>query len=234
MTVSAAELEVSQAQEAVNSATLTAPISGTVASVGLTSGQDASTSSSITIIGTGAAQVTVDVPLSALPTLAVGQDAVVTPAGGGGTVNGSVTQIGILPADSTSSTPTYPVTITVDDPPQALAQDSQAQVAVTTKTATNVVTVPASALTMVASDRATIQVVSGSDTVTTKSVTVGTVGGGKAQVTGLDAGTQVVLADLTATLGADSSTNENAFTGGGFSGGGGMGGGGMPGGGSRR
>ncbi|KYH44518.1 hypothetical protein [Branchiibius sp. NY16-3462-2] len=234
MTVSAAELEVSQAQEAVNSATLTAPISGTVATVGLTSGKDASTSSSITIIGTGAAQVTVDVPLSALPTLAVGQAAIITPAGGGGTVNGSVTQIGILPTNSTSSTPTYPVTITVDDPPQALAQDSQAQVAVTTKSVSNVVTVPASALTMVATGRATVQVVSGSDTVTTKSVTVGTVGGGKAQITGLDAGTQVVLGDLTATLGADGSSNENAFTGGGgFSGRSGMGGGGMPGGGSR-
>lgn len=152
-----------------------------------------------------------------------------TPAGGGGTIGGTVTQIGILPADTSSSTPTYPIVITVDDPPQALAQDSQAQVVITTTSVSDVVTVPASALTMVATKRATVQTVTGDDEVTTQTVTVGVVGGGKAQVTGLSAGTRVVLGDLTATLGADSSANENAFTGGGQFGGG-MPGGGMPGG----
>lgn len=217
---------MTQAQQAVASATLTAPISGTVASVGLTAGQAASSSSSVTIIGKGAAQITVDAPLSAMPTLAVGQSADVTPAGGGTVISGAVTQIGILPADSTSSTPTYPITITVDDPPQSLAEDSQALVAVTTKTVRDAVTVPASALTMVSSTRATVQVVGSGNAITAKTVTVGTVGEGKAQVSGLTEGTQVVLADLTATLAADSNTNSNALTGNG----GGFGGGQFPGG----
>lgn len=199
------QLAVTQAQAAVKAATLIAPISGVVGAIGLTAGQSATSSSAISIVGHGDAQVIVDVPLTALPQLAVGQAANVTASGGGSLVSGSVTQIGILPASTTSSSPTYPVTIVVPDPPRSLLSGSQAQVSVVTKTVKNVVTAPDSALTMVSATTATVQILSGS-TATSHVVTVGAVGGGRAQVTGLKAGQQLVIADLQTPLATNSST----------------------------
>lgn len=220
---------MTQAEQAADSATLTAPISGTVGAVNLSAGKSASSSSTITIVGQGDAEVTVDAPLSDLPELSAGQTASVAAAGAVGSIQGTVTQIGILPTSSSdSSTTTYPVTVVVPDAPQALADGTSAQVSISTKQVSNVVTVPDSALTMVSSTQATAQVASGS-TVKSEVVTVGAVGGGRAQVTsGITAGQQVVLADLSEALPTNQSTNVRGLTttgGGGFSGGGDFGGG---------
>ena len=63
--MTAAEQALRDAQAGLAAATLTAPIAGTVASVGLTEGAVAG-AGAVVIVGTGAVEVTVDVPLASL------------------------------------------------------------------------------------------------------------------------------------------------------------------------
>ncbi|WP_222431947.1 HlyD family efflux transporter periplasmic adaptor subunit [Leekyejoonella antrihumi] len=220
--IAQAQLAVTQAEQASAGATLTTPIDGVVAAVGMTAGQDATSSSSITIVGQGDAQITLQASLTQLPSLSVGQTAQVSAPGALGTIAASVTQIGILP--SSTSSPTYPVTVVVPDAPPPLASGTSVQVAVDTKTATNAVTVPVSALAMLGNGRASVQVANGTS-VTTTIVGVGAIGDGRAQVTnGLKAGQSVVLADLTSVFPSNESGSTSSLTGRGFSGGGGGGG----------
>lgn len=213
------QLALTQAEQARSAATLTAPIDGTVGAVGMTAGQTATSASTITIVGGGDAAVTVDVPLSAMPSLSVGEPAQVSIGGTTGSLTGSVTQIGILPASTSGSTPTYPVTVVVPDAPQALATGISAEVAITTKQASNVMTVPVSALTMVGTGRASVGIVKGS-TIQDAVVTVGAVGDGRAQVTsGLTVGETVVFADLSQPLPTNNAGQSGSLTGGGFAGG---------------
>jgi len=163
----------------------------------------------VTIVGDGAAQVTVDATLAQLQSLSAGQTAKVTVPGADGAVEGYVTNVGIL-ADSDG---TYPVTILVGSAPGALASGIQAQTYVTTKTVKNAVTVPVSALQMVSSGRATVTVLADGKA-TRQVVTVGAVGGGVAQVTGVQAGSTVALADLLESLPSSDSSTGNALTGG--------------------
>ena len=215
------QLALTQATAAKAQGTLVAPISGTVAAVGLTKGGSASSADTVTIVGAGAAAVTVDATLAQLPQLADGQSAKVSVPGANGSVDGYVTNVGIL----AGSTGTYPVTILVDSAPGAFASGAQAQAFVTTKSVTDVVTVPVSALQVVATDRAAVTVISGGKA-TSQVVTVGAVGGGVAQVSGLKAGATVALANLKEALPGSGSTSNGsaltggtAFTGGGLSGG---------------
>ncbi|HKT58113.1 MAG TPA: biotin/lipoyl-binding protein, partial [Microbacterium sp.] len=206
---------VSQAQADVQDATLTAPISGTVAFVGFVAGSDASTSQGVTIIGAGAAVVTVDIPLADMSLVHTGLAAQVTPAGGMSSVAGAVQSVQLLPSSSASST-AFPATVLVADPPTALASGSAATVSIVTATATDAVRVPASALSGRDGQTGVVTVLSGSSTTRTV-VQLGAVGGGWVQVTsGLKAGQQVVLADAAEAL----PSNTTGLGGGGFAGGG--------------
>ena len=119
--------------------------------------------------------------------------------------------------------------ITVSDAPVTLASGSTATASITLATATDVLTVPVSAVTGVSSGRGSVQVLSnGTTTLTT--VTVGAVGQGRAQVEeGLTAGQVVVLADPSTALPSSNSTGltrRSSTTGvGGLTGSGGGGGG---------
>ncbi len=105
-----------------------------------------------------------------------------TPAGTTGGAAGLVQSIGVLPTSTTSSTPTYPVQVTVTDAPVTPAAGSTATATITLATASDVLTVPVSAVTGLSAGAGTVQVLS-SGTVKATPVTVGAVGQGKVHVT---------------------------------------------------
>ena len=208
-TQSAASLEVAVlqatqdlagAEQDLDGAVLRAPINGRVGQVDLVAGEPASTSAGVVVVGAGGAVVTVALPLAQLGHVRVAQDVTVTPAGTTDAVPGLVQSIGVLPSSTTSSTPTYPVRVTAPEAPVTLAAGSTATVSFTLATASDVLTVPVSAVTGVSSGSGAVQVLSGG-TVQTARVTVGAVGQGRVQVEkGLTAGQVVVLADPTTAL----------------------------------
>jgi len=220
--------DLAGAEQDLDGAVLRAPINGRVGQVGLVAGEPASTSAGVVIVGAGGAVVTVALPLAQLGHVRVAQDVTVTPAGTTDAVPGLVQSIGVLPSSTTSSTPTYPVRVTVPEAPVTLAAGSTATVSFTLATASDVLTVPVSAVTGVSSGSGSVQVLSGG-TVQTARVTVGAVGQGRVQVEqGLTAGQVVVLADPTTALPSSTGTTTRRSTTGGVGGltgsGGGLGG----------
>ncbi|MEP6799966.1 MAG: hypothetical protein ABI890_17540 [Lapillicoccus sp.] len=211
-------------------ATLTAPIAGTVGSLAFAQGGSASPTAGIVIVGGGAASVTVDIPMTTLPRVKKGQQVEVTAAGATSAVAGTVSSIGLLPATTTGATPTYPVAILVPAAGQALSTGSRADVAIVVSRVTDVLTVPASAVTTTGAGAEVVSVLAG-DVVTRTPVTTGAVGGGLVEVTkGLTAGQQVVVADTTLALPTTTTAVRGLTGGAGGLGGGGLGGGGLGGG----
>lgn len=193
--VDEAAAKLVEAEQALAGATLTTPIAGTVGAVTAAAGDVVAAGSPVvTVIGKGAAEVTALVPSARLSTLAVGQEAQVTPVGTTTAVTGSVTRVGTLP-DASSETVTYPVTITVADPPASMAAGSTASATITVAAARDVLTVPTSAV-----RRGVVTVLSGEQATPTP-VTVGAVGPARTEIRdGLAEGDQVVLADLDSPL----------------------------------
>ena len=216
--ITSAQQQLTAAQTNLAASTLTAPIGGVVGAVGLTAGQSETSSSGITIVGDGAATVTLAVPLDKLPSIKVGQAATVT-APGLGALTGTVTQISMLPSSSTSTggtssaAVTYDVTVTLPSTPQTLASGTYATTTITTASSSDVLTVPVSAVPGVTSGSARVGVLA-NGAVTEKTVTVGAVGGGLAEIrTGLTEGEQVVIADVQAALPTNNSQNVRGVTG---------------------
>lgn len=233
--VTSARAALAAAKANLTAATLTAPIGGTVGSVGYTKGSS-SGSHSITIVGSGAVKVTVAVPLASMPKVKVGQVAQVTAGGSSTPLAGSVESISLLPNSSTSSSATYPVVVLVPNPTDALATGATASVAVVLTTAKSVVTVPNSAMATIVAGSGIVQVMK-NGTVTRTIVKTGAVGSARTQVTsGLTAGQQVVLADISAALPTNSTATNRRFAGaagaaafgGGIGGAGGIAGGAPP------
>ncbi len=226
--VTEAELRVLQAEQALDAATIVAPIDGTVAAVGVTAGAAADTSAIITVVAPGAITVTATVSESDVRTLQVGTAAEVRPAGATESVDGEVVSIGLVP-DTSSGSPQYPVVVGVAEPPATVASGSEAEVSFLLGEAAEVLTVPNSAITLTA-DGGSVRVLSGGE-VQVAQVTVGVVGSERTEIVdGLSAGDQVVLADLGADLPSSDAgpTGGGSFMGGGTFGGdgGGFGGGG--------
>jgi multidrug efflux pump subunit AcrA (membrane-fusion protein) len=214
------------ARDALASATLTAPISGTVVAVPFVVGDTVGTSNALTIVGTGAVRVTVNVPLASLPKVKVGQNTRVTASGATKPVGGKIESVAILPV---SGTTTFPVTVLVAEPAAALASGSSATASIVLSTLTDVVTVPNSALTRTGTGTAAVVTVSSDGTVSRKQVALGAVGALSSQVqSGLKAGDQVVLADLSQAVPANSTTSTVRGAGGGGIPPGGAGAGGRP------
>ena len=198
-----AQQTLASAQEDLSNATLVAPISGTVGVVGLSAGDSAS-AGSITIVGTGSAVVSFELPLATRELVKVGQEVTVTPAGSGKTLTGKITSIASLETSGTSGdTPTYATTVSVSDASGLLASGAKASVLIPVKAETSVLRLPASAVTPTGTGTATVQVVDSASATCASTVTVktGAVGGGWVQITsGLEAGQIVVLADSTAAI----------------------------------
>ena len=197
-----------------------------VAAVGLTPGT--ASGGSISLIGSGGATVTVEVPATSIARVVAGEQADVTPPGALAPVAGAVQQVSLLPAQSstTSSVATYPVVIAVAQPTPTLAAGSRASASILLGTADGVVTVPNSAITTTSATTGVVTLVSGSTTTRTP-VTLGIIGATRTQIVkGVKVGQQVLLADPTQPLPTSSSTTTR-FGGGGFGGTGGFGGGGF-------
>ncbi len=150
--VTQAELTLGKAEANLADATLTAPIPGVVAAVGLTPGT--ASGGSISLIGSGGATVTVEVPATSIARVVAGEQVDVTPPGALVPVAGTVQQVSLLPAQSstTSSVTTYPVVIAVAQPTPTLAAGSRASASILLGTADGVVTVPNSAITTTSRD----------------------------------------------------------------------------------
>jgi len=207
-------------------------------------------SESIVIVGAGAAEVTVNVPLASMATVHVGQKTRVTPQGATSSVPGSVTSISLLPSaaatgtgsgtggqsTTAASTPTYPVVVRVPEALPALASGSRAEASLLIGAVSNVLTVPNSTLTPLGNGQALALTFKGG-VATRALVKTGYAGTLTTQITsGLSVGQQVVLADMSTAL-PTNTTNARRFGVGagaaGGIGGSGLGGAGFGGAGSR-
>jgi len=203
----AALLEAQQGLDTANAnlakAKLVAPITGTVGTVGLSVGSSAS-SGSITIVGSGNAEVTFELPLKTRRQVEVGQAVTVAPAGSSTELSGKITSIATLATSGTSGdTATYTAVALIEDPNSLLPSGSKAAVTMPINAVTGVLRVPASAVTPTGTGTGTVEIVTSTSATTAKSTQVktGAVGGGWVQITsGLDAGAIVVLADNTAAI----------------------------------
>ncbi|OCI30989.1 HlyD family efflux transporter periplasmic adaptor subunit [Oerskovia enterophila] len=193
-----AEAQVAIAQADAQRSTLTSPIAGTVAQVALAVGDQveaSSTSAVVTVLGADGYVVETTVPLTAVVSLAVGQETAVTVSDDPTVRTGTVSSIGVL-STSTSSTPEYPVTIALDPQDETLYEGSSAQASITVAGGTDVLVVPTSAVRATGTARTVAVLRDG--TVTDVTVEVGAVGQETTEITsGLEAGDEVVLADLT-------------------------------------
>ena len=181
------------AQQNATQATLTSPISGTVAQVGLTIGSSAG-SSGITVIGSGNREVSTTVSLTDIDRVKIGDSAAVIVDGVTAPLSGKVSAIGILNTTTGSST-SYPVTVLLDPTTAKLYDGLGASVAITTSSVSNVLTVPSSAVHTVGQLHV-VSVLKGG-TESTVRVNIGAIGPDRTQITsGLVEGQRVVLADL--------------------------------------
>ena len=221
--IDAAAAELVVVQQNLSAASLTAPISGTVADVSITAGSSVSASSSsstITIIGTGQKAVTTTVGIASIDLVKQGDTASVTVDGVSKPLPGKVTQVGVLNTSGTSGdTTTYPVTIVLDSTTVPLYDGAGATVAIDVGTADNVLTVPSSALTSIGTGALVSVYAKGK--VTRQAVTTGVVGIDRTEIkTGLKAGQQVVLANLHEAVPSSTTTNSRLTR---LTGGGGLG-----------
>lgn len=175
-----------------------------------------------------------------LDKIKTGQPAAVTVDGVDTPLTGTVAVIGPLKSSaSTSTNPSYRVVVTLDATDTTLFNGAGASVSITVGQVDGVLTVPSSAIRTVGS-QSSIEVLAGgvatTAPATTAPVTIGAVGNDVTQIlTGITAGQQVVIADLTAARPTSTSTARSAAPGaviigglggtgtGGFGGGGGAG-----------
>lgn len=203
-----------------------APVAGTVAEVPFAVGDRAGTGDAITVLGSGSAQVTVDVPEASIGQLKVGQSATVavptTKASAG-----EVTAIGVLPVDSSSDAVSYPVTITVPKPAADLAVGVTVSVAVTVASPRDVVVVPVSAITRVNETTGRVTVLQPDGSTAARPVSLGATGGAAVEITaGVKSGDRLVIADRLTALPTATTGNRRATAFGAGSGGGPVPGGG--------
>ncbi len=201
-----AQQALARAQDTLDDATLTAPIAGTVGALTLAEGAS-SAGRTATIIGTGGARITIQVPLSVRPLVQVGLAASASPLGSAATAPGTITRISPLATAGTSgTTSTYAATIVVDDPDGLLYSGTAAMTAIDLGTVENVLSVPASAVRPTGGETGTVSVLPyGSDEPRLVDVALGVRGEGRVQIlSGVTEGDQVVLADLTAAVPANS------------------------------
>lgn len=214
--------DLASAQASLRAAVVRAPADGTVVSLAVAPGGSVSSGDTVAIlVAPGLTTVSLEVTATQAAQLKAGAEVDVTPAGASAALKGSITRVENVPASSDSGEdPTYSVEVTLDERDLSLPDGIPAAVAVVVGSAADVVTVPASA------------VVDGAVTVLDAGqarrarVTTGIVGSTEVEIVdGLDAGEEVVLADLGADLPSADNEDQDGdrieFGGpGGFSGGG--------------
>jgi multidrug efflux pump subunit AcrA (membrane-fusion protein) len=215
-TIQSSAIILATAQDQLNQATITSPIAGKVASMPFIVGQQASATAAAVIIGTGAIEVTVPVPLAKRAQVATGQAATVTSTIGGTTLAGTISRISLLPttttgfsvtagagssastganSSSSQSATTYATVITIPSGGDLLPENSRVGATITTKTVSAGVVLPASAVTPTGTGSGTVQVIT-NGILSTKRVVTGAVGDKDIEiVSGVTVGETVVIAD---------------------------------------
>jgi HlyD family secretion protein len=234
--VDAAQAEVAAAQQAIDQATITTPITGTVVAVTLSVGErvDDPTSQNITIQGPSGYEATTTIGVDKISTVNVGQPATVTPDSADTPLAGTVTAISAAPVSS-STTAAYQVTLALDEQSDTLHNGGTGTVTIVIDKSGSGLAVPTSAVTN-ANGRHFVTVVEDGST-RQVGIEVGVIGREWTEITsGLTAGQRVVIADLGEALPSSATSSDNA--GSGFTGPGGFqlpaGGRFAPGGGSAR
>ncbi|HEU0256502.1 MAG TPA: biotin/lipoyl-binding protein [Microbacteriaceae bacterium] len=210
---------VDVAKQALTFATLTSPIAGTVAAIGVAPGDSVtggSTTEVITVIGAGGNQVTSTATLTQVKELTVGQTVSVT--ADGRPLSGHVTSIGVQNVSTDTAATAYDVTIDLDGSSADLLNGTPAQAIVKVASLQHVLTVPTSAIHRNGTAY-TVDVLQGGKAVT-KTVTVKVQGSIRTAITGVSTGAKVILADLDQQIaGTDSSSSSSSTSGlGGLSG----------------
>lgn len=201
--IDAAQAQQAVAQQDLAGASMYSPIAGTVARVAIAVGDSVgagSAAKTITVIGSGQKLVSTTIGIADLGLVKAGQGATVTVDGVSNPLSGTVGFIGLLNTSGTSgTTATYPVTISLDPTKTVLFDGAGADVAIAVGTASNVLSVPISALHPGGSaDSVTVD---SGGVLSTVRVTLGRQGTDLVQITsGLHAGQQVVLADVSAPI----------------------------------
>ena len=210
---SKASEDLSAIQRQIKAAVLRAPIDGIVAAVNITKGFDAPAGPAILIASSGFT-VTTDVVESDLVDVEIGQTAAVNVDAIGASLEGTVTAISPTAGDSQTGVVSYPVTITIANPPATARSGMSADVSITTATANNVLTVPSTAL-KGAQGQYAVMVLDADGTTRMVPVDVGLVTNTMAEIkSGLEAGAAVVTG-TTADLVSNSFTGSGRFQGGG-------------------
>lgn len=237
--IAVAEAQVAIAENELASYQLTSTISGVVAQVAITPGTSVaadSDSAVITVLGDDGYLIDTTVSLGHIAALAAGQSATIVLPANGRSYTGSVAAVGVLDV-SESSTPAFTVTIAVDAAGDSILEGAAAQIQVDVAAASEVLTVPLSAVHVDGAATTVDLLVDGEPAATP--VEVGAVGTEVVEIaSGIAEGDTVVLADLDAAIATDETESAgltglggtSEVRGGGFSGGGF--GGGTPGGGT--
>jgi HlyD family secretion protein len=214
--VDAAEAAVAAAEQSLAQASIVSPIAGTVVAVGITPGSSVTTASStstITIQGTGGYEVTTNVSVERVRDLKVGQPATVVPDGDTASLSGSIVAISVAPVSGSGSSSAYLVTVGLTEPNRKLNNGSSATVTLVTARAKSALTVATSAVTTTGT-RHTVEVLDGGDPKTVN-VEVGVMGDVWTEITsGLRAGRRVVLADVGKPLPSSATSSSNGQNGG--------------------
>lgn len=212
-TLDADDAQLSEAQASLDEAQLVSPITGVVASVGFTSGQNVDADSSteeITVVGPQSFEVTTTVAVTDLSEIAVGQKAYVVPDGRNGQLTGEVTQVG--PPPTSSSSTDYPVVISLPAAAQGLYDGASASVSIVIGDATDAVTIPTSAVHELGRFDYVTELRNGK--LVDVPVTVGVLGDTVTQVSsGIKPGDTVVLANFSEPLPTSNLTGRGAFAG---------------------
>ncbi|PSL39852.1 biotin/lipoyl-binding protein [Labedella gwakjiensis] len=229
--ITLAEQQLAIAQQQLADNTITAPASGTVAAVSLAAGDEveaASTTAVITVLADSGYVVESTLPLSDVRAVDVGQAVAITVEGEDSDIAGTVSSIGVLNVSETS-TPSFAVTVSLDDTEVEPLTGTAASLAITAAAASDVLVVPTSAV-HVSGTTSTVDVLV-DGTVESRQVELGAVGADYTEVAdGIASGDLVVLADLDQEIASDDAETETGLTGIGGSSDSEMSGGGFPGG----
>lgn len=190
-----ARRDLSAAQEALASATMRAPMAGTVSALPWTEGSTATASERAVVTAPGAVTVTVAIPASSFLAVKPGQQATVR-APGGVEATAVVAGKALVPNASGS----FPVTIlTTSSNADQLAGGSSARVEIGVSSASDVVVVPLSAVTR-SGDEGMVRKLLGDEAVDMP-VKLGSVGDTRVEVVeGVEPGDRLVVADATRPL----------------------------------
>ncbi len=207
-------------------AELVAPLDGVVSDVNITAGLVAPSSDAI-LVDSATLEVVADVVESDVSSVEVGQPAVVSIDALDTEVAGTVTSVSPTTTGDGSSVVTFPVTVTLTDPGEAVRSGMSSDVEITLAEAADAVTVPAVAL-MGSDDQYMVRVLATDGSVEMRAVTVGLVSETLAEVqSGLAEGEAVIVGSDTDRTGTADEVTDFAGPGG-FEGLGGLSGGAPP------